>query len=205
MAQLSIFEKQKHYSKKDFTCSIGKYDVVYITFRNDSWLRFTKSDSINIRVEGRVLKFDDPETTKSRAAVFKLKQSKLGNPEINKHTRYIHISGKAWPGILEVVQRTAGSYDFPKKEEPTTSEELAAKFKPDIKAVIDDIVTTAPTTLRLPDSSDMSLPERFMSDARELLAYAETSEERIAIYNTLREIYRVKINNSIPLTKWDIP
>lgn len=192
MAQLSIFEKQKHYSDKDFTCSIGKYDYIYITFRNDSWLRFTSSDTINIRVEGRVLKFDDPATTKQPAAVFKLRTSpRLGASEAAEHTRYIQINGKAWPAILEVVQRTAGSYDFPKKDEPKTSEELAEAYKPDLKKLA-EVLSADRTPVRALDDSDKTIPERFMADVRELLSIATTSEERVTIYRTLGAIYGIK-------------
>jgi hypothetical protein len=38
-----------------------------------------------------------------------------GNPETFEHTRYIQISGKAWPAILEAARNMAGSYDFPKQ------------------------------------------------------------------------------------------
>lgn len=196
MAQLSIFEKQKHFSNKDFTCSIGKLDIIYITFRNDSWLRFTSSDKINIRVEGRVLKFDDPATTKQRGGVFKLREATHRDSDILRHTRYVQINGKKWPGILEVVQRTAGSYDFPKKDEPTTSEELAEKYKPDLSMMTDknllEIKPSDMTTVKNFDRSDMTIAERFMADARELIAYATTSEERIAIYKTLGLIYGLK-------------
>lgn len=204
MAQLSIFEKQKHFSDKDFTCSIGKLDVIYITFRNDSWLRFTNSEKINIRVEGRVLKFDDPATTKQRGGVFKLREAKHIDSDVLRHTRYVQINGKKWPGILEVVQRTAGSYDFPKKDEPTTSEELAEKYKPDLSQLA-EIKASDRTPLRALDRSDMTLAERFMADARELLAYATTSEERIEIYKTLEAVYRLKCQTTIPPSKWDIP
>lgn len=204
MAQLSIFEKQKHFSDKDFTCSIGKLDVIYITFRNDSWLRFTSSDKINIRVEGRVLKFDDPATTKQRGGVFKLREAKHIDSDVLRHTRYVQINGKKWPGILEVVQRTAGSYDFPKKDEPTTSEELAEKYKPDLSQLA-EITASDRTPLRALDRSDMTIVERFMADARELIAYATTSEERIEIYKTLEAVYRLKCQTQIPPSKWDIP
>lgn len=111
MAQLSIYDKIRHHSEKDFTCSVGQRSQIYITFRNDSWRRFTSGDMISVYVtENKALKFGDPSTDSGE--VFKLCQAKHGTPEVYTHTRYLRISGNAHPSILEVVTRTAGSYDF---------------------------------------------------------------------------------------------
>ena len=55
MAQLSIFEKQRHFSDKDLTISVGKYDTIYITFRHDSWKRFTDFDYIKTIEECNII------------------------------------------------------------------------------------------------------------------------------------------------------
>ena len=114
MAQISIFDKTRHYSDKDFTCSIGKNDVIYITFRNNSWLRFTDSECIAVCVKttkkGSVLRFGDPDK-RAPGAVFKL-GFKKDDHESRKHTRYLQINGKHYPEILEIVRHKSGSYDF---------------------------------------------------------------------------------------------
>ena len=114
MAQISIFDKTRHYSEKDFTCSIGKKDIVYFTFRNNSWKRFTESDSIAVYVKaskkGNYLRFGDPEKG-APGAVFKLGYKK-DKHESREHTRYLQINGKNYPEILEIVRSKSGSYDF---------------------------------------------------------------------------------------------
>lgn len=110
MAQLSIFDKQRHRSDKDMTVSIGKGDTVYITFRHDSWKRFTQGDKIAVSVTYDKLSFGDPD--RDRGVAFKLASNKAGNPETIEHTRYIQICGKAWPALLEAVRKMAGSYNF---------------------------------------------------------------------------------------------
>ena len=110
MAQLSIFDKQRHRSDKDMTVSIGKGDTVYITFRHDSWKRFTQGDKIAVSVTNDTLSFGDPD--RDRGVAFKLASNKAGNPETIEHTRYIQICGKAWPALLEAARKMAGSYNF---------------------------------------------------------------------------------------------
>lgn len=110
MAQLSIFYKQRHRSNKDMTVSIGKGDTIYITFRHDSWKRFTDSDYIAVVIKDNVLNFGDPDE-KISWVHFKLKQTH-GNPETYEHTRYVQISGKAWPEFLKAARKMAGSYNF---------------------------------------------------------------------------------------------
>lgn len=111
MAQLSIFDKQRHFSNKDMTISVGKGDYIYITFRHDSWKRFTDFNRITVSVNNNTLIFGTPGT--DQGVSFKLKMTH-GNPETFEHTRYIQISGKAWPAILEAARNMAGSYDFDK-------------------------------------------------------------------------------------------
>ena len=114
MAQISIFDKTRHYSEKDFTCSIGKKDIVYFTFRNNSWKRFTESDLIAVYVKaskkGNYIRFGDPEKG-APGAVFKLGYKK-DKHESREHTRYLQINGKNYPEILEIVRSKSGSYDF---------------------------------------------------------------------------------------------
>ena len=123
MAQLSIFEKQRHFSDKDLTVSVGKYDTIYITFRHDSWKRFTDSDYIAVAIMDNVLIFRDPDVCISWKS-FKLKQTH-GNPKTYEHTRYVQISGKAWPEFLKAARNMVGSFDFDEEieEELETSEE----------------------------------------------------------------------------------
>lgn len=124
MAQLSIFEKQRHFSDKDFTCSVGKYNTIYITFRHDSWKRFTSSDKIAVYIEHDRLIFADPGK-KPTAPSFALKQTH-GDPETTKHTRYLQISGKAWPAFLEAALNMVGSFNFDEtlKLKVTDSEQI---------------------------------------------------------------------------------
>lgn len=110
MAQLSIFEKQRHYSTKDFTCSVGKYDYIYITFRNHSWKRFTSSDKIGVEIKNNVLVFGDPEEH-PEARSYKLRRTR-GDIETTEHTRYLQISGKSWPAFLEAARNMSGSFNF---------------------------------------------------------------------------------------------
>ena len=127
MGQLSIFEKQRHHSDKDFTCSIGKHDRIYITFRHETWKRFTSTDYISVYIgKNGALKFGDPKDTKMLAPCFKLQQGKAGDEETRATTRYLQLEGKKYPAILEQVRRTAGSYDFPPQD--NMSEEEKRKF-----------------------------------------------------------------------------
>lgn len=121
MAQLSIFDKQRHFSNKDMTISIGKGDYIYITFRHDSWKRFTDLNRITVSVNNNTLSFGTPGT--DQGVSFKLKMTH-GNPETFEHTRYIQISGKAWPAILEAARNMAGSYDFDKVVLDPTPEQV---------------------------------------------------------------------------------
>lgn len=227
MAQLSIFDKQKHFSKKDFTCSIGKYDIVYMTFRHYSWRRFTHSESIQIRVEGDVLKFDDPETSTHGGGVFALRKAREGYPSTIDSTRYIQLDGKAWPAIRRVIQRTAGSYDIPKTTEP--DEETREKMEAN-KIALDDFtrlcmkkhgrVKDAPTSEELAEAhrpdlaklaevfktekpviktdDEKTLRDQFLEDARTLCETATSTEERTAIYNALAVVYRLRYEQDNP-------
>ena len=134
MAQLSIFEKQRHFSDKDLTVSVGKYDTIYITFRHDSWKRFTDSDYIAVAILDNVLIFRDPDVCISWKS-FKLKQTH-GNPETYEHTRYVQISGKAWPEFLKAARNMVGSFDFDEVEkvDEEIEEELETSEEPELIA-----------------------------------------------------------------------
>lgn len=186
-----MFEKQRHHSHKDFTCSIGKHDVVYITFRNESWKRFTESDSITVLVKGGVLYFGDPakDTT---APAFKMKKNAKGYESTRERTRYIQIEGKMHPGILEVVRQKAGSYDFPKAEKPMhpeESKELAQKIAKDLNAKY------VPLTPQLEARAYLDY----------YLAQAQSPEERVEIFRTFGPMLAPhQIPRPAP-DKWDIP
>lgn len=178
--QLSIFDKQRHHSHKDFTCSIGKHDVVYITFRNESWKRFTACEYITVVVKDGVLCFGSPAKYPS-ASPFKLKQNAKGYKSTVERTRYIQIEGKKHPAILEVVRQKAGSYDFPKeqkKEEPRTED----------KRII---------------------PKSASEEARAMLdfylARAQSPEERVEVFRTFGPMLAPhQIPRPAP-DKWEIP
>lgn len=109
MAQLSLFEKQRHHSKKDVTISIGKGDIIYITFRRDSWKIFTSTDKISVSVLNDVLHFDNPVMP---GVVFTLTQADGGNPETVEHTRYLQINGKAWRSMFEAASHMRGDWSL---------------------------------------------------------------------------------------------
>lgn len=207
MAQLSIFEKQKHYSKKDFTCSIGKYDMIYLTFRNNSWRRFTQSDKIAVYISSKgTLRFDDPVWGKG--IVLKMKKG-TGHPDIVEKTRYVQISGKTWPNILAVVRNIVGSYDFGEDAgypyETLTAEQTADLRSMEIKSDLKEF--TAYTMAKHGQETTETVPEQktklnlFMDAALALLQMAKSNEERVAIFNALAAVYSNHENNApvIPL------
>ena len=180
MAQMSIFDKQRHHSHKDFTCSIGKHDVVYITFRNESWKRFTAGECITVVVKDGVLRFGDPakDTT---APAFKMKKNAKGHKSTVERTRYIQIEGKMHPAILDVVRAKAGSYDFPKEQK---TEEPRA----DDKRIV---------------------PKSASEEARAMLdfylAKAQSPEERVEVFRTFGPMLAPhQIPRPAP-DKWEIP
>ena len=181
MGQMSIFEKQRHHSHKDFTCSIGKHDVVYITFRNESWKRFTTGECITVTVRDGVLRFGDPakDTT---APAFKMKKNAKGYKSTVERTRYIQIEGKMHPGILEVVRQKAGSYDFPKVEK---AEVKAEPIRP------------------------LLLPNELRADVLTVLncylEHAQSPEERVEIWRIFGPMLTpMQIPRPAP-DKWEIP
>lgn len=207
MAQLSIFEKQKHYSKKDFTCSIGKYDMIYLTFRNNSWKRFTQSEKIAVYISSKgTLRFDDPVWGKG--IVLKMKKG-TGRPDIVEKTRYVQLSGKTWPNVLAVARNIVGSYDFGEDAgypyETLTTEQQADLRSMEIKSDLKEF--TAYTMEKHGQNITESVPgpktqlELFMDAALALLQMSKSNEERVAIFNALAAVYANHESNApaIPL------
>lgn len=216
MAQLSIYDKLKHHSDKDFTCSIGKHDRIYITFRHSTWKRFTSTDYISVYIgEGGALKFGDPKDTKMLAPCFKLQQGKAGNDDTRETTRYLQIEGKKYPAILEQIRRTAGSYDFPeytadpritgKKIPEEMKAQLAANLEK-LKANEQKLKLTACEKKEITDAFTVRR-NQFKEDLATLTAGVESQEERIAIINALAGLYG-RNNKTVPYDPtdpWDIP
>lgn len=200
MAQISIFDKKQHRSNKDITISVGQKGIIYITFRNESWLRITNSDFIRVWIANKKIKFGDGLTCK-KGRKFKLViNSKNKNAEAY---RYIKITGGSMPEILEIAEKSAGSYNLPPidrvpEHDPVkdaldeftnmcikkhgidcvTSEELAEKFKPQIAQLRAE-----------PDPRCKTIRDQFMDDALALCQTATSTEERTAIYNALAAVY----------------
>ena len=193
MAQLSVFEKLKHFSDKDLTCSIGKNNSIDFVFRHDSWKQFTPSEHIAVYIGNTgKLKFDDPE--KKKGVIYKLKKSKAGTPSIAEHTRYVRINGQAHPELLEAAKKMIGDYNIPKREDETTA---SIKIDPAMKyaaPMTAEIIGTAeelrefmnqPTLLANADGNR----DNFRADAIAFLNMAQSPEERVEIWKTLASIY----------------
>lgn len=225
MAQLSIYDKLRHHSEKDFTCSIGKRDRIYITFRHGTWKRFTSTEYISVYIgKGGALKFGDPKDTKMLAPCFKLHQGKAGNDDTRETTRYLQIEGKKYPAILEQVRRTAGSYDFP-PQKAITIEEPLKKLKKAQEAIdsaeksINTLTREQMEKLQIKPSglhfyledkeADVFTVRRnqFKEDLKTLTEGVESQAERIAIINALAGLYG-RNNKTVPYDPtdpWDIP
>ena len=225
MAQLSIYDKLRHHSEKDFTCSIGKRDRIYITFRHGTWKRFTSTEYISVYIgKNGALKFGDPKDTKMLAPCFKLQQGKAGNDDTRETTRYLQIEGKKYPAILDQVRRTAGSYDFPPPKVITIEEPLKKLKK--TQEAIDSVEKSINTLTReqmeklqikpsglhfyLEDKETDTFTVRrnqFKEDLKTLTEGVESQEERIAIINALAGLYG-RNNKTVPYDPtdpWDIP
>lgn len=190
MSQLSIFEKQKHYSNKDFTCSIGKYNVVYITFRNNSWKQFTASEKIAVYIDSSgALKFDSPDNNKG--LILKLKTG-TGHKEVVESTRYLQINGKKWPNILDAARKIIGSYDIQKKVEETTAPCSDTEAKK-------DSLPELMYKLTMPAEDFKELRSRFYYDVSIFLERAKSPEERVEIWKTIAGLYGITSGgNTIP-------
>lgn len=218
MAQLSIYDKLKHHSDKDFTCSIGKHDRIYITFRHNTWKRFTSTEYISVYLgKNGAIKFGDPKDTKMLAPCFKLQQGKAGNDDTRETTRYLQLEGKKYPAILEQVRRTAGSYDFPETTEDPKIQKVVATttidkpvnkevherfeqmvLKPKLKVYTEEEARADAFTIRR---------NQFKEDLKTLTEGVESQEERIAIINALAGLYG-RNNKTVPYDPtdpWDIP
>ena len=99
MKQLSIYSRQKHYSKKDITISIGQNDRVNITFRNNSWRHITDNDYIRLWAVNGCLKFGDGLKEK-RGKKYKLFMSAKCPT-----TRYINFKGYVMPEAFKIIER----------------------------------------------------------------------------------------------------
>ena len=230
--QLSIYDKLRHHSDKDFTCSIGKHDRIYITFRHNTWKRFTSTEYISVYIgKGGALKFGDPKDTKMLAPCFKLQQGKAGNDDTRETTRYLQIEGKKYPAILEQVRRTAGSYDFPPQKVITIEKALEKNQKANkaidsigendkiiTKYKLEDVAMPAsPLTISaekikpsglafklLNEEADAFTVRRnqFKEDLKTLTEGVESQEERIAIINALAGLYG-RNNKTVPYDPTD--
>lgn len=216
MAQLSLFEKQRHRSDKDFTCSIGKNSRVYITFRHKTWERFTSSDFISVYIgKNGAIKFGDPKDTKMLAPCFKLQQGKAGDEETRETTRYLQIEGNKYPAILEQVRRTAGSYDFPEdkgskgkemEEKPPKKLNWTQELNAEMMKHFKEPKLTAVEKKTISDAFSVRR-EQFKEDLKTLTDGVESQEERIAIINALAGLYG-RNNKTVPYDPtdpWDIP
>ena len=224
MAQLSIYDRLRHHSDKDFTCSIGKHDRIYITFRHNTWKRFTSTEYISVYIgKGGALKFGDPKDTKMLAPCFKLQQGKAGNDDTRETTRYLQIEGKKYPAILEQVRRTAGSYDFPPQKVITIEKALEKNQKANkaIDSIEKNDMVIVPqafdwgkekqrlTACEKKEVADAFTVRRnqFKEDLKTLTEGVESQEERIAIINALAGLYG-RNNKTVPYDPtdpWDIP
>ena len=211
MAQLSIYDKLRHHSDKDFTCSVGKNDRIYLTFRHESWKRFTSSDYMSIYIgKNGALKFGDPKDTKMLAPCFKLTKNEAGYEETKETTRYLKITGKKYPAILEQVRRTAGSYDFPPQDNMSEEEKkaLTEKIARELNAKI--VEESPKLTAYTKEEAEMDAftvrRNQFREDLKTLTEGIQTPEERIAIINALAALYgRNKPVKIEPADPWDIP
>ena len=219
MAQLSIYDKLRHHSDKDFTCSIGKNDRIYITFRHNTWKRFTSTEYISVYLgKNGAIKFGDPKDTKMLAPCFKLQQGKAGNDDTRETTRYLQLEGKKYPAILEQIRRTAGSYDFPpqkvitieKVTEKKITEEMKAQFAANLeklKANEQKLKLNAYTEEEAREDAFTVRRNQFKEDLKTLTDGVESQEERIAIINALAGLYG-RNNKTVPYDPtdpWDIP
>ena len=210
--QLSIHDKLRHHSDKDFTCSIGKRERIYITFRHGTWKRFTSTEYISVYIgKGGAIKFGDPKDTKMLAPCFKLQQGKAGDEETRATTRYLQLEGKKYPAILEQVRRTAGSYDFPPQD--NMSEEEKKAFTEKIARELNAKIVEEPPKLRAYTEEEAETDaftvrrNQFKEDLKTLTDGVQRPEERIAIINALAALYG-RNNKTVPYDPtdpWDIP
>lgn len=183
MAQVSIFDKQRHHSDKDITISVGAYDRVYITLRNKCWERLTKDpDYIRVWAEKGTIYFGSPNNNKIGKA-YKLSKKH----EID--TRYVVVSADR--SVINAAKAKAGSYDVPKKEEEQiASVRNSSKFD-------DDLILSCPTVKNLPYEIKEPAPEPCNIDVANspagtlalMLSLVNTEAERIEVIKAFGKIY----------------
>ena len=193
MAQLSVFEKLKHFSDKDITCSIGKNSSIDFVFRHDSWHQFTPSEHIAVYI-GKTgkLKFDDPENKKG--VIYKLKKSKVGTPAIAEHTRYLRINGQAHPELLDAAQKIIGDYNIPREK----CENIAPQSVT-VEEVREAMTKEPPKLVTIDESRD-----NFRADALVFLNMAQSPEERVEIWKTLASVYGKRDVYEDKPGKWNV-
>ena len=194
MAQLSVFEKLKHFSDKDLTCSIGKNNSIDFVVRHDSWKQFTPSEHI---------------AEKKKGVIYKLKKSKAGTPSIAEHTRYMRINGQAHPELLEAAKKMIGDYNIPKREDETAA---SIKIDPAMKYAAPRTAEIIGTTEELREF--MNQPtllanadgdrDNFRADAITFLNMAQSPEERVEIWKTLASIYGKREVYEDKPGKWNV-
>ncbi len=181
MAQVSIFDKQRHHSDKDITISVGAYDRVYITLRNKCWERLTKDpDYIRVWAEKGTICFGSPNNNKGKA--YKLSKKH----EID--TRYVVVSADS--AVVDAAKAKAGSYDVPKKEvEQIIGARNSSKFD-------DDLILSCPTVKKepyeikpAPTPAPTKLATITAIELAELLSLAVNNEERIEVIKAFGKIY----------------
>lgn len=202
MSQLNIFDKQRHFSDKDFTCSIGKHDRIYLTFRNSSWKLFTSGDRITVTVDNLgVLRFGDPEKAPGSVPCFKLTKNQKGEPSVIESTRYTKITADKYPAIFNAAKKIDGnSFNFPKEDPPTVTVDVETKpkFTEEMKVKTNDMfeklkVGEEKLKIITPEEVERDAFElrrkRLYTDATYWLKFAQSPEERTEIWKTLRKLY----------------
>lgn len=125
MAQMTIYTKIRHNSKKDITASIGKNNQIYITFRNGSHAKITTTDYVQVTaVNGRVM-FSSGVPGQG----YKLSTNKTGKTP----NYYIKFSGDANPKAAKIIARSLtedGSVSFDIEELETFAPPSTARSIP---------------------------------------------------------------------------
>ncbi len=160
MAQMTIYTKIRHNSKKDITASIGKNNQIYITFRNGSHAKITTTDYVRVTaVNGRVM-FSSGVPGQG----YKLSTNKTGKTP----NYYIKFSGDANPKAAKIIARSLkedGSVSFDIEELET--------FAPPSTALQ---IPAQPQTLEARPYT----PPRPMEDLRELFDRVSVLEAKVA-------------------------
>ena len=181
MAQISIFDKHRHYSDKDITISVGAYDRVYITLRNKCWERLTTDpDYIRVWAEKGNICFGSPNKKKDKA--YKLSKKH----EID--TRYVVVSADS--AVVDAAKAKAGSYDVLRNDVVVPIVRNSSKFD-------DDLILSCPTVKNEPCEVKEPAPEPCTNvvtnspakDLSQMLALVNTEAERIEVIKAWGKIY----------------